>query len=146
MQADRLSEHEEKRRLKRIYRLIDAIGPMECIPGCHDCCGPVYFTRLELQRAPLLELNIKALEQLIEANTGIDWHFNCASCIYVTPEGKCGIYDKRPFVCRIFAMTEEPMLKCPHGRAPKNPLPLKETHALMAEYKWIREQNAADGY
>lgn len=146
MPRDELSEAEEKRKLKKIYRRIEAIGPMQCIEGCHDCCGPVYFSRLELKRAPLLTKNIEALTELLVMNTGIEWNFNCATCAYVQADGKCGIYKDRPFVCRIFAMTEEPMLKCPHGRGPVNPMSIEETHALTAEYKAIREANARDGW
>jgi len=141
-----LTEGEEKRRLKKIYRRIAAAGPVPCIDGCHDCCGPVYFSRLELQRAPLLEQNIKSLGELLEMNTGIDWHFNCAQCVYVTAEGRCAIYNERPFVCRLFAATDEPKLQCPHGRKAPNPISVTETHKLCQEYKAIREQNARDGY
>jgi Fe-S-cluster containining protein len=119
---------------------------MECIPGCHDCCGPVYFSRLELKRAPLLAKNIEALSELVEMKLGIDWHFNCATCIYVQADGRCGIYKDRPFVCRIFGMTEEPMLKCPHGRGPAKPMSLAETHELVREYRAIREANAREGW
>jgi Fe-S-cluster containining protein len=64
----------------------------------------------------------------------------------VGAQGECTIYERRPFVCRIFAMTDEPALKCPHGRGPKKPMSIDATHKLMLEYKAIREANARDGY
>jgi uncharacterized protein len=143
---DVLSEQSEKQILKKLYRRIEAAGGVPCIEGCHDCCGPVYFSRLELKRAPLLENNIAGLMDLVAMNTGIDWHFNCATCIYVTAEGRCGIYKDRPFVCRIFGATEEPALKCPHGRIAPNPISIEETHEIVLEYREIREQNARDGF
>jgi hypothetical protein len=143
---DELSEGDEKRKLKKIYRRIAEAGNVPCIEGCSDCCGPVYFTRLELKRAPRLEENIDGLRHLQSMNLGIDWHFNCAKCVYVTAEGKCSIYPVRPFVCRIFGATEEPALKCPHGRKAPNPISIAETHKLAQEYKEIREANARDGY
>jgi Fe-S-cluster containining protein len=143
---DSLSEAEEKRRLKRIYRRIEAAGSVPCIEGCHDCCGPVYFSRLELRRAPLLEKNIDSLRSLLAMNLGVDWHFSCQTCVYVTAEGRCGVYKDRPFVCRIFAASDEPALQCPHGRKAPNPISVEETHQLCAEYREIREANARDGY
>lgn len=145
-QRDELSENDEDRKLRKIYRRIAAAGPVPCIEGCSDCCGPVYFSRLELKRAPRLEENMVALKQLLGMNLGVDWHFSCSACVYVTAEGKCGIYKDRPFVCRIFAATEEPALKCPHGRKAPNPISIEETHKLCQEYSEIRKANARDGY
>jgi Fe-S-cluster containining protein len=106
----------------------------------------VYFSRLELKRAPRLERNIQNLESLLNLNLGMDWHFSCDSCVYVTPDNKCGIYPHRPFVCRIFGATDEPKLSCPHGRKAPNPISLEETHELAQEYMEIRKANARDGY
>lgn len=80
------------------------IPEFACIPGCHDCCGPVLASTDELARLPRKDAQQRqdALEQ-----------WNCA---HLGPQG-CSVYDERPLVCRLFGTT--PRLACPHGRRPE---------------------------
>lgn len=115
----------ERRKLAALYAQIPTF---ECVPGCHDCCGPVTATREELKAAPKL----MSLEQLSEHLT----LESCLDCPYVTPSG-CGIYDDRPFLCRIFGTVPE--MKCPHGRGPDRMLSTDKGYELRAKYRSLFE-------
>lgn len=79
------------------------IPEFACIPGCHDCCGPVLASTDELARLPQKTMQERgaALER---------W-----DCAHLGPHG-CTVYAERPLVCRLFGTT--PRLPCPHGRRP----------------------------
>jgi uncharacterized protein len=79
------------------------IPEFACIPGCHDCCGPVLASTDELARLPQ-----KTGDQRSAAMERWD-------CAHLGPQG-CTVYDERPLVCRLFGAT--PRLPCPHGRRP----------------------------
>ena len=90
----------------RFYR--DKIPPFACVPGCHDCCGPVpasSWERAQLPAVPKLT-RLAALAHL--------------DCPHLGPQG-CTVYDQRPLLCRIFGTVES--LPCPHGRRPAKMLP-----------------------
>ncbi|MFA6120226.1 MAG: YkgJ family cysteine cluster protein [Sideroxydans sp.] len=74
-----------------------------CIPGCHDCCGPVTASSEEMSRLPVKSeaVHAKALAEL--------------SCPHLGQQG-CEVYAERPLICRLFGTT--PRLACPHGNRP----------------------------
>jgi uncharacterized protein len=109
---------QERRLLGELYARIPTF---DCIPGCHDCCGPVYGSREEIKKAPLLE-----------TWKGVSLE-GCLSCPYVTSLG-CGIYNDRPLICRIYGATEDPRLQCPHGRGPERKLSIAETNEIWRRY------------
>jgi len=73
------------------------IPEFTCKKGCHDCCGPVPFSKEEWSRVP----DKRKATSL--------------TCPYVGEKG-CDIYEERPLMCRLFGAVED--LKCPHGCAP----------------------------
>ena len=102
----------ERRKIARtalLLELRDMIPSVSCIPGCHDCCGPVGACTEEMQR---LSDNGQVLLR--------SW--GTAKCGYLK-DGKCSIYEERPLVCRLFGATfGRPELKCPHGVVADYPL------------------------
>ena len=80
------------------------IPQFECIPGCHDCCGPVTASSLEMSKLP-----VKSDDEHDAALA----EFNCVhlGC------GGCEVYTERPLICRLFGTTKS--LPCPHGRRPE---------------------------
>ena len=86
----------------RFYR--ERIPAFECIPGCHDCCGPVTASSEEMARLPVKSEaeHEAALAEL--------------SCPHLGDKG-CRVYAERPLICRLFGTT--PRLACPHGRRPE---------------------------
>lgn len=87
-----------------VQRLRERIPTFECVPGCHDCCGPVTTSSEEMSRLPVKTdaEHAAALEQ-----------FNC---VHLGPNG-CTVYAERPLICRLFGTT--PRLPCPNGCAPE---------------------------
>jgi hypothetical protein len=79
------------------------IPAFECIPGCHDCCGPVTVSSEEMARLPVKSeaAHTAALADL--------------SCPHLGETG-CQVYAERPLICRLFGTT--PRLACPRGKRP----------------------------
>lgn len=88
---------------RRIDALRERIPSFECIPGCHDCCGPVTASSEEMARLPRKTeaQHAAALAEL--------------SCPHLGKQG-CEVYGERPLICRLFGTT--PRLACPNGRRP----------------------------
>lgn len=80
------------------------IPTMRCIPGCHDCCGPITASSEEMARLPE-KSEADRSAALAELN-----------CSYLGAKG-CEIYLERPLICRLFGTTAK--LPCPHGRQPE---------------------------
>lgn len=74
-----------------------------CIDGCHDCCGPVTTSSVEMARLP--SKSQAEREAALAA-------YNCP---HLGPQG-CTVYAERPLICRLFGTT--PRLPCPHGQRP----------------------------
>lgn len=89
------------RERKVILALRNRIPAFKCIPGCHDCCGPIPFSKWEWEQ-------VKDKRRA----TAID-------CPYIGKDG-CDIYKHRPIICRLFGTT--PRLQCPYGCAPERML------------------------
>ena len=79
------------------------IPSFECVPGCHDCCGPVTTSSEEMSRLPRKTAaeHEAALRDLTCPHLG---------------ECGCQVYTERPLICRLFGTT--PRLACPRGRGP----------------------------
>jgi Fe-S-cluster containining protein len=58
-------------------------------------------------------------------------------CPYVTEGNRCGIYQVRPFVCRLFGTTEIERLQCPKGIRPDKMLTTKEGEKLINQFLQI---------
>jgi hypothetical protein len=88
---------------QKIRNLRQQIPTFECVPGCHDCCGPVTTSPEEMARLPRKTRAEQdaAMEEL--------------NCVHLGPNG-CTVYDERPLICRLFGTTRT--LPCPNGRRP----------------------------
>ncbi|MGL6072377.1 YkgJ family cysteine cluster protein [Craterilacuibacter sp.] len=82
------------------------IPAFECVPGCHDCCGPVTTSSEEMARLPR-----KSAAEHEAALASL-------SCPHLGDKG-CQVYSERPLICRLFGTTAS--LPCPHGRHPDTP-------------------------
>lgn len=83
--------------------LREHIPSFACIPGCHDCCGPVTTSSEEMARLPFKST---AEHEAALANF---------SCPHLGEHG-CRVYAERPLICRLFGTT--PRLACPNGQRP----------------------------
>lgn len=87
----------------KIHFLRELIPSFDCVPGCHDCCGPVTTSAEEMARLPR---KTEADQQ--SAMEHLD-------CVHLGPQG-CTVYEERPMICRLFGTT--PRLPCPRGQRP----------------------------
>lgn len=91
----------ENRQKIRFFR--SRIPAFECVPGCHDCCGPVTTSSEEMSRLPR--------KSSAEHQRAI----NSLSCPHLGERG-CRVYVERPLICRLFGTTTS--MPCPHGKRP----------------------------
>ena len=61
------------------------------------------------------------------------------SCPLLTDDRRCGAYDIRPLICRLWGITTG--MICSHGCQPTRLLDLRETYALMADVYEIGGQH-----
>lgn len=117
------------RTLRMLYRQVPATSP--CVAGCMDCCGPVPWTTEEAGRVQA-DLPPGALTTVVE---GVVTWANAATgkCVFASPQG-CRVYDRRPFMCRIFGAADAPILTCPHGVRAKRPLTDQQARRLTDAY------------
>lgn len=100
--------------INEIYR---KIPQSHCKQGCYKCCiNSIQFTPEE------------------EKNMG-GYEYN-GQCPYLV-NGKCIIYEKRPFVCRIYGTSE--LLKCEDCISERY-LSEEETKLLIREYMSIKKK------
>jgi len=110
---------------RRIDQLRLEIPGFACVPGCHDCCGPVTTSSIEMSRLPVKS---DAEHEVALA----DWR-----CVHLGPQG-CEVYDQRPLICRLFGTT--PSLPCPRGRGPETPIDPRierQVHRLIASTRQV---------
>jgi Fe-S-cluster containining protein len=110
---------------QKIRDLRRQIPSFECVPGCHDCCGPVTTSSEEMSRLPRKTAaeQAAALDEL--------------NCVHLGPKG-CTVYEERPLICRLFGTTES--LPCPNGRRPAeliHPRVEKQVHAFIASTRQV---------
>lgn len=89
---------------RKIRFLRQHIPAFKCVPGCHDCCGPVTASSEEMARLPV-KTEAEHAAALAEL-----------SCPHLGKNG-CQVYAERPLVCRLFGTT--PRLACPNGKRPE---------------------------
>lgn len=134
-----------KKQRRIILELRRSIPPMQCKPGCHDCCGIIPMTFCER----------KAM--------GVGDKTNMPACEYLTDNG-CSNYQERPIICRIYAainrktpdiilragnagMLSLKRLHCPRGCGPEFPLNWTAATDIMSAYRnlkpkaWMEEAN-----
>lgn len=101
------------------------IPAFECIPGCHDCCGPVTTSPEEMARLPRKS---KAEQEIAIADL---------NCVHLGAQG-CTVYSQRPLICRLFGTSTK--LPCPHGRRPEHwiePAIEKDIHQFFRQQRQI---------
>jgi Fe-S-cluster containining protein len=126
---DRIKEIKKRqknldKRLDAWYKKIEDYG-FECQGKCQMYCGDVAFFPTEKARL--------ASEQRSKTYTLLDkggsermhrWHeqekngVHVANCRFLTKEGRCSIYDKRPGPCRLFGLPNQGWMECHFGCKP----------------------------
>lgn len=112
------------RNYQRIRFFRSRIPSFECIPGCHDCCGPVTTSSEEMARLPVKS---DAEHEAALASFG---------CPHLGAQG-CQVYAERPLICRLFGTT--PRLACPHGRRPQTMIDAKTEQQVFQFFAETRQ-------
>jgi Fe-S-cluster containining protein len=110
---------------RKIDHLRQNIPSFACVPGCHDCCGPVTASSEEMARLP------------VKSDAEHDAALDELNCVHLGPNG-CTVYDQRPLICRLFGTT--PSLPCPNGRGPEQmiePRIEQQIHQLIASTRQV---------
>ena len=110
---------------EKIRYLRGRIPGFECVPGCHDCCGPVTASSEEMARLP------------VKSDAEHDAALAELNCVHLGPQG-CEVYGERPLICRLFGTT--PRLPCPNGRRPDvwiEPHIEAQVHRLIATTRQV---------
>lgn len=108
----------KKDSLEKLHAIYKQIPTVKCKEGCSECCGIV----------PFLDIEWNKLD-----NPKKPW-FTGTTCNFLK-DGKCSIYDNRPFMCRLFATCdEEPLLRCPFKKPSKLLLSKEKSQHLKEQY------------
>lgn len=108
-----------------IHFLREHIPSFSCVPGCHDCCGPVTTSSEEMARLPFKSAAVHAAAL---ANL---------SCPHLGAQG-CQVYAERPLICRLFGTTNS--LACPNGQRPEvliDPRIERQVHRFIAATRQV---------
>ena len=103
-----------------LQKLIDKVPSFTCKEGCSDCCGLVLFSHEEFKK-----IHGERIKQPAEGD-----------CHYLRGH-TCSIYANRPFMCRVFGITDnkDHLMCCPHGCHPDPPWSAEETEKLLIDYR-----------
>lgn len=128
-------------KMKKLDIVKELNKPFQCKPNCGKCCGIVPFTKQEKESIPL-ELQAKYVWESfgsaflpipkdgLQGET-IQEAVKNATCVFLTEDKKCSIYDKRPLICKAFGKVDGQKLKCPEGCQSKNPIKEKDFWKLF---------------
>ena len=86
-----------------------AIPTLACKGLCQNSCGPVAWSRIEAESWS--DNGIAPPTTVTHPKHGI------LTCSHLTDAGKCGIYDHRPLVCRLYGNVLR--MACEHGCRPE---------------------------
>lgn len=106
------------RALAAVYAQIPTI---ECRGSCHDSCGPIRMTRTEHRLVTAAGVDVP------------DRGFESAglSCPALTMLRRCGVYEARPVVCRLWGVVDA--MPCTYGCRPARMLTMAEGYELLAQ-------------
>lgn len=85
---------------------------ISCKKGCSFCCSQRVCVGIE-EVKDVLDVPVDEEKLKLQASwSEKDWSKNLknSSCVFLSDQGECKIYDKRPLVCRTVMSTVEPKL------------------------------------
>lgn len=104
-----------------IQAVYDRVPEVACKGLCQSACGPIGCSGAE---ATALQDNGIALPTITDHPTN-----GPLTCSHLNADGRCGIYDQRPLICRLYATVR--FMVCPHGCRPKRFLSDPEARGMM---------------
>jgi hypothetical protein len=101
----------------RLHEVYDLIPKIKCKGLCVDECTNIGFFRPEFEHL----VQITGREPKLDVQT--------ERCNYLSPLGRCEVYDDRPWVCRAFGV--DPTMPCPHGCVAERQMDRFESRLLV---------------
>ncbi len=106
-------------RLDSLYARLPTVA---CRGLCHEACGPIPATQVEVARVERVGGRKLTVIQPL-------------ACSMLNAARRCDAYAVRPMICRLFGLT--PRLACPEGCVPSRWMPDAETRWFLAAARKI---------
>lgn len=100
-----MSRKTHRKALAKLDALYARLPTIACRGLCSEACGPIPATTLEADRLHAADPQRRRLRVLRDA-----------TCVYLTPSQRCGVYAVRPLICRVFGLVKR--MSCMHGCLP----------------------------
>ena len=121
-----------QRELRAIYRELEPYA-FQCVEGCTACCGPVPLAPVEAEA-----LGVPGVVTPTRDDITCAYCNGCSTTNGST--GGCSVYDRRPFMCRIYGTIDG--LRCPEGAGPARMMPPRQYRKLMKRYIALMEASS----
>lgn len=101
---------------EQLQAIYDQIPPLDCKGLCQNACGPIAMSALERRR--IEERGVVIPPYTLTA--GASWRSGAQThrCPALTRDGKCSVYDVRPYICRAWGAGRA-LMACEHGCRPE---------------------------
>ena len=111
--------------LKELY---DRLPALECKGLCQASCGPIDLCVGPAERAVAGGMTLSRATEVPIA------------CPMLTVDGKCSVYDKRPYICRAWGVIDHPDMRCPWGCRPRRYLTQEEGLEMLRRLQEIEDR------
>lgn len=113
------------RRYDGLEKIYTKIPKIECKGLCHQYCGIIPMSRMEMTR--------------IVESVGMVPQQEEASCPLLDSENRCSQYSIRPSICRIWGLVKR--MQCPYGCLPERFLADSEARLIINEVNALSLQD-----
>jgi uncharacterized protein len=107
-----LSPAQRERAIRRLYATIPEHA-LQCRGLCHDSCGAIAYSEAEARH---IAYKYGSPPMANGFERGEFTRPGDIMCDKLTPTKRCGIYEDRPMICRVYGLLRA--LECPHGCVP----------------------------
>lgn len=120
-----------------LQRLYDRVPEVKCDGSCHGACCFIEASvrereRMERASGQRLDTLDAAAPNGAGSKIGHDGRLlGRYRCSMLTDDGRCGVYDARPMICRLFGVAEG--MECHRGCIPDRMLSFAEAAELLTE-------------
>lgn len=120
--------------------IYDHLPSINCKGLCVGACGLIPLTEVELEYVLSGMLVPVPPEEFVAAvgRSGLTLIGDEATCPLLV-DGRCSVYNQRPFVCRAYGIVADPRMRCEFGCEPEALLTRKEVDILIRD---INQLNA----
>lgn len=96
----------------QLEALYAQVPELDCKGLCHTSCGVIEASVRERERMQEAGVRLPYLDEFLEMDrAGLE-----ISCPALTEDKRCGVYEVRPMICRLWGTTDS--MPCPYGCEP----------------------------